>query len=104
MFFLRPEHSFKDINFSKGSVEWCWEKGYNDVIRAIELSGWLAEVSSDTSLVVHEITPCTIDTDTKECTSTLNFELSQLLLIDIKKTILTHEDAQFFNHLLASAL
>ncbi|MEO8598952.1 MAG: patatin-like phospholipase family protein [bacterium] len=57
---------FKDINFSKGSIEWRWEQGYNDVSRAIELSGWLAEVSSDTSLVVHEITPCTIDSGTKE--------------------------------------
>ena len=42
------------------------EPGYRDLTRAIELSGWLSEVSSDNSLVVHEITSYATDGDAKK--------------------------------------
>ena len=57
---------FKDINFSKGSIEWRWQQGYRDISRAIEQAGWLSAVSEDTSLVVHEITTAATDSDAKE--------------------------------------
>src|SRR5476649_803717 len=47
----------KDINFSKGSIEWRWEQGYQDALRAIKAAGWLAFVTQDTPLVVHELPP-----------------------------------------------
>ncbi|NRR28622.1 patatin-like phospholipase family protein [Oxalobacteraceae bacterium] len=47
----------KDINFSKGSIEWRWDQGYQDAQRAIEAAGWLAFVTDDTPLVIHELPP-----------------------------------------------
>ena len=47
----------KDINFSKGSMEWRWDQGYQDALRAIEAAGWLSFVTEDTPLVVHELPP-----------------------------------------------
>ena len=47
----------KDINFSKGSIGWRWEQGYQDALRAIHAAGWLAFVTEDTPLVVHELPP-----------------------------------------------
>jgi NTE family protein len=47
----------KDINFSKGSIEWRWDQGYQDGMRAIKAAGWLAFVTEDTPLVVHELAP-----------------------------------------------
>ncbi|MDC8760061.1 patatin-like phospholipase family protein [Janthinobacterium fluminis] len=47
----------KDINFSRGSIEWRWEQGYQDGLRAIKAAGWLAFVTEDTPLVVHELPP-----------------------------------------------
>jgi NTE family protein len=47
----------KDINFSKGSIEWRWNQGYQDAQRAIEAAGWLSFVTEDTPLVVHELPP-----------------------------------------------
>ncbi|MES2160689.1 MAG: patatin-like phospholipase family protein [Pseudomonadota bacterium] len=47
----------KDINFSKGSIEWRWEQGYQDALRAITAAGWLSFVTEDTPLVVHELPP-----------------------------------------------
>lgn len=47
----------KDINFSKGSIEWRWDQGYQDALRAIEAAGWLSFVTEDTPLVVHELPP-----------------------------------------------
>jgi NTE family protein len=52
----------KDINFSKGSIAWRWDQGYQDALRAIAHAGWLAEVSEDTGLVVHELPPRTVGT------------------------------------------
>lgn len=47
----------KDINFSRGSVEWRWDQGYQDALRAIKAAGWLSFVAEDTPLVVHELPP-----------------------------------------------
>lgn len=47
----------KDINFSKGSIEWRWDQGYRDATRAIKAAGWLAAVTEDTPLVLHELPP-----------------------------------------------
>jgi NTE family protein len=47
----------KDINFSKGSIAWRWDQGYRDALRAIGQAGWLAAVSEDTGLVLHELPP-----------------------------------------------
>jgi NTE family protein len=47
----------KDINFSKGSIEWRWNQGYQDAQRAIQAAGWLEFVTKDTPLVVHELPP-----------------------------------------------
>ena len=47
----------KDVNFSKGSIEWRWEQGYRDAMRAIKQAGWLQHVSEDTAVVVHELAP-----------------------------------------------
>ncbi|PWF41924.1 patatin-like phospholipase family protein [Massilia glaciei] len=45
----------KDVNFSKGSIEWRWDQGYRHALRALGHAGWLAEVSEDTAVVVHEL-------------------------------------------------
>ena len=47
----------KDINFSKGSIEWRWEQGYQDALRAIHAGGWLAFGTEATPRVVHELPP-----------------------------------------------
>lgn len=47
----------KDINFSKGSIEWRWNQGYQDAMRAIGSAGWLKLVTEGTPLVVHELPP-----------------------------------------------
>jgi len=53
----------KDINFSRGSLEWRWQQGLRDAERAIEQAGWLAPAPADTGLVVHEFPVATGDTD-----------------------------------------
>ncbi|MDB5917085.1 MAG: patatin [Massilia sp.] len=45
----------KDVNFSKGSIEWRWDQGYRDALRAIGHAGWLRQVTEDTAVVVHEL-------------------------------------------------
>ncbi|MBC7623483.1 MAG: patatin-like phospholipase family protein [Aeromicrobium sp.] len=47
----------KDINFSKGSIEWRWEQGYRDATRGIAQAGWLAAVKDQSAIVVHELGP-----------------------------------------------
>jgi NTE family protein len=44
----------KDINFSRGSIEWRWDQGYADAQRALLHAGWLQGVASDVAVVVHE--------------------------------------------------
>jgi NTE family protein len=45
----------KDVNFSKGSIEWRWEQGYNDAQRAITHAAWRRGVAEGTVVVVHEM-------------------------------------------------
>jgi NTE family protein len=45
----------KDVNFSKGSIEWRWDQGYRDALRAIKHAGWLQFVTDETAVVVHEL-------------------------------------------------
>jgi NTE family protein len=47
----------KDVNFSKGSIEWRWNQGYKDAMRALKHAGWLQQVAEDTAVVVHELPP-----------------------------------------------
>ncbi len=47
----------KDINFSKGSVAWRWEQGYQDAMRAIGSGNWLTAVPDDVGVIVHELPP-----------------------------------------------
>jgi NTE family protein len=47
----------KDINFSAGSLNWRWDQGYRDGLRALRHAGWLRLVSEDTAVVVHELPP-----------------------------------------------
>lgn len=45
----------KDINFSKGSLDWRWQQGYGDATRAIQQAGWLSDSRAHTGIVVHDI-------------------------------------------------
>jgi len=45
----------KDVNFSKGSIEWRWDQGYRDAMRALKHAAWLQFVAEDTVVVVHEL-------------------------------------------------
>lgn len=47
----------KDINFSSGSIDWRWDQGYNDALRGIRKGGWLADVTDNSSIVVHDLEP-----------------------------------------------
>lgn len=47
----------KDINFSKGSIEWRWEQGYNDAMRAIEHAAWRDKAPEGAGVLVHELAP-----------------------------------------------
>lgn len=44
----------KDINFSKGSIEWRWNLGYQDALRAIERAAWRSDVPEGAGVLVHE--------------------------------------------------
>ena len=45
----------KDINFSKGSIDWRWDQGYADAMRAVGDAAWLRHIEEDTAVVVHEL-------------------------------------------------
>lgn len=47
----------KDVNFSRSSIEWRWEQGYQDALRAVQEAAWLKPVAEDVGLVVHELPP-----------------------------------------------
>jgi NTE family protein len=47
----------KDVNFSRGSIEWRWQQGYQDALRGIELSQGSPFNSADGGVVVHELPP-----------------------------------------------
>ena len=47
----------KDINFSRGSIQWRWEQGYKDATRAIRQAAWKDAVQDGRGVVVHELAP-----------------------------------------------
>jgi NTE family protein len=47
----------KDVNFSRGSLQWRWEQGYSAAMRAINTAAWLDHTENDVGLVVHEPSP-----------------------------------------------
>jgi len=47
----------KDFNFSRGSIEWRWQQGYSDAVRAIEHGGWRTDAPEGAGVLVHEIGP-----------------------------------------------
>ncbi|HJV87376.1 MAG TPA: patatin-like phospholipase family protein [Noviherbaspirillum sp.] len=50
----------KDINFSRGSIEWRWEQGYKDACRAIEHGAWRADAPEGAGVLVHELVPASM--------------------------------------------
>jgi NTE family protein len=52
----------KDINFSRGSIEWRWDQGYQDALRAIERAAWRDAAPKSAGVVIHEVGP-----DETEC-------------------------------------
>jgi NTE family protein len=44
----------KDINFSRGSIEWRWGQGYKDAQHAMAHAGWLHGVAAGEAVIVHE--------------------------------------------------
>ncbi|GAB3541494.1 patatin-like phospholipase family protein [Noviherbaspirillum agri] len=51
----------KDINFSRGSIDWRWEQGYRDAMRAIDHAAWLREAPEGAGVLVHEVVPSEAD-------------------------------------------
>lgn len=47
----------KDFNFSRGSIQWRWQQGYGDAMRAIEHGGWRAGAPEGAGILVHEVGP-----------------------------------------------
>jgi NTE family protein len=47
----------KDINFSRGSIEWRWDLGYQDAMRAIEHGAWRIRAPEGAGVLVHEVGP-----------------------------------------------
>lgn len=45
----------KDANFTRGSVRWRWEQGYQDGLRGIEVSAGCPFEGSQAGIVVHEL-------------------------------------------------
>jgi len=55
--------SSKDINFSRGSIEWRWRQGYEDAKRALQQAAWLQPIALDKGVVVHDMTTSELATD-----------------------------------------
>ncbi|HEY4316809.1 MAG TPA: patatin-like phospholipase family protein [Herbaspirillum sp.] len=47
----------KDINFSRGSIGWRWEQGYNDALRALEGCKSQLFETADAGIVIHDFRP-----------------------------------------------
>ncbi|RXZ36177.1 patatin-like phospholipase family protein [Oxalobacteraceae bacterium CAVE-383] len=47
----------KDINFSRGSIGWRWEQGYNDALRALEGCKESLFEPDDSGIVIHDFRP-----------------------------------------------
>jgi NTE family protein len=56
----------KDINFSRGSIGWRWEQGYNDALRALEGCQNALFEHSDTGIVIHDFRPSQTDAEPSE--------------------------------------
>ena len=56
--------SSKDINFSAGSIEWRWQQGYRDALRALAQPCWEKAYSPEQGIVVHDVSSA--ETDTRE--------------------------------------
>jgi len=46
----------KDINFSRGSIDWRWDQGYRDAMRALGQEGWL-NLPPTTGALIYELAP-----------------------------------------------
>ncbi|MGS0742100.1 patatin-like phospholipase family protein [Glaciimonas sp. GG7] len=44
----------KDVNFSQGSVQWRWDQGYQDAMRAIASASMTMFAQTDAGLVIHD--------------------------------------------------
>jgi NTE family protein len=49
----------KDFNFSKGSIDWRWDQGYQDALRAIKRGAWRVDAPEGSGVLVHEVGPVT---------------------------------------------
>ncbi|MDB5990562.1 MAG: patatin-like phospholipase family protein [Herbaspirillum sp.] len=56
----------KDINFSRGSITWRWEQGYNDALRALENCQNALFEQSDAGIVIHDFRPGQTDSQPSE--------------------------------------
>lgn len=45
----------KDVNFSKGSIEWRWGQGYADAQQALRLAAWLRHPDEGAPVVMHQL-------------------------------------------------
>ena len=45
----------KDVNFSRGSVQWRWEQGYQDAMQAMERANIAMFGKTDAGLVIHDL-------------------------------------------------
>ncbi|HEY4071542.1 MAG TPA: patatin-like phospholipase family protein [Herbaspirillum sp.] len=53
----------KDINFSRGSIGWRWEQGYNDAMRALDGCKNVLFEHSDDGIVIHDFRPLLTEDD-----------------------------------------
>jgi NTE family protein len=58
--------SAKDINFSRGSIEWRWEQGYRDATCGVEKADWLSGVDDGLGIVLHDLGLHLTEKDGKE--------------------------------------
>ncbi|MCG2584446.1 patatin-like phospholipase family protein [Massilia sp. TS11] len=49
--------ALKDVNFSKGSLDWRWDQGYTECRRTLERRAWLDPVAEAHGVLVHELPP-----------------------------------------------
>jgi NTE family protein len=47
----------KDVNFSRGSITWRWEQGYNDALAALKACNNALFEPSDAGIVIHDYRP-----------------------------------------------
>ncbi|MGE5131119.1 MAG: patatin-like phospholipase family protein [Sphingomonadaceae bacterium] len=56
---IYPGHDWKmaskDVNFSRGSIQWRWQQGLRDAERVLAQAPWEAPVSPEAGVLVHEL-------------------------------------------------